>query len=279
MHSRILMVVALAAISACGGSVFTIPASGDGGAGGDGSVSGSSSGTSGSTGSSSSGGGSSSSSGTGSSGAASSSSGTASSSSGTASSSSSSSGSASSSGGSSSSSASSSGGSSSSSGGSSSGGRDAGGGSPCPANPPTGGAPCPVVGLECEYGTDANPACNEVERCTSSGWSYPAPTAHCTGMCPLAYSDIPVGKVCSTQGLDCSYPEGQCDCAMTLPLARMFPVWQCFAPGNGCPEPRPRLGSSCSDPNLSCNYGACYDGVAMVCRDGYWHQASILCPQ
>lgn len=269
MQSRVLMVVGLAAMWACGGSIFTIPASDGGGAGGDGSVSGSS-GTSGSTGSSS-GIGSSASSGASSSGTASSSSGTASSSG--------SSGGASSSGGSSSSGAGSSGGSSSSSGGSSSGGRDAGGGSPCPASPPSGGTSCPVVGLECEYGMDANPACNEIEHCTTSGWSYPAPTAHCTGMCPPKYSDVPIGRVCSPEGLDCSYMEGQCDCAMTLPLSRMFPVWQCFAPGNGCPEPRPRLGSSCSDASLSCNYGACYGGVAMVCRDGYWHQASVLCPQ
>ena len=125
---------------------------------------------------------------------------------------------------------------------------------------------------------DPNPACNELERCTASGWSYPTPGARCpSGMCPATYVDVHVGIVCSPEGLDCSYAEGQCNCARTFP-ARMLPTWQCAMPAKGCPEPRPLLGSSCSDANLRCDYGACAGGIAMACRQGYWQQAFVVCP-
>ena len=149
----------------------------------------------------------------------------------------------------------------------------------CPASPPSGGGACPMVGLECEYGSDPNLACNDVVTCTSSGWSFPTPGVMCpTGTCPATYAAVPQGKACSPQGLDCAYAEGECNCADTLPVSQQGPVWQCVTPPQGCPEPRPRLGSACSQAGLSCDYGACTGGIALVCTDGYWQQEQTGCP-
>jgi hypothetical protein len=56
------------------------------------------------------------------------------------------------------------------------------------------------------------------------------------------------------------------------------PIWTCSQPAAGCPNPRPRIGSSCSQDGLSCNYGACSGGVEVQCKDGYWQQANVPCP-
>ncbi len=174
----------------------------------------------------------------------------------------------------------SSGGSSSSSGGSSGGssGSSSGGTATCPSNPPTGGAQCPKIGLKCEYGTNPNPACNQVETCEPSGWSIPAPGQCEQGTCPARYIDVPQNKSCSPLGLDCSYAEGQCNCAQALPVGGATPIWQCAYPGKGCSEPRPRIGSACSQPGLACDYGACTGGVNLVCTGGAWVEQQTPCP-
>ncbi|MCL2448147.1 MAG: tail fiber domain-containing protein [Polyangiaceae bacterium] len=46
-------------------------------------------------------------------------------------------------------------------------------------------------------------------------------------------------------------------------------AWQCFAPAN-CPEPRPLIGSPCSQADQVCDYGADAGGVALTCTNGYW---------
>ena len=105
--------------------------------------------------------------------------------------------------------------------------------------------------MECEYGSSPNPECNEIETCESNGlWSYPPPGVACIpGTCPATYADVPQGKQCTPQGLDCSYTEGQCNCSSTLPASGPYPVWQCSTPAAGCPEPRPRIGSPAGDGN------------------------------
>jgi hypothetical protein len=129
----------------------------------------------------------------------------------------------------------------------------------------------------CEWGNDPNPSCNEVITCNSSGWSTPPPT-HCPpGTCPARYVDVPKEMPCSPDGLDCAYKEGQCDCAFTLPTGGVSPVWQCASPP-GCPEPRPRIGSSCTQQGLSCDYGACTGGVEVQCTGGVWQQMQTACP-
>ena len=150
----------------------------------------------------------------------------------------------------------------------------------CPTSPPAGGTACPQVGLVCEYGTDANPACNEVLTCGASGWSYPPPggTRCPSGTCPPTYADVPQGQVCSPIGLDCAYAHGQCNCAGTVPVSGPNPVWQCTTPAAGCPDPRPRIGSSCPQEGLSCDYGACTGGVEQQCTGGVWAQQETACP-
>jgi len=182
-----------------------------------------------------------------------------------------------SSGGSGSSSSSGGSGSSSSSGGS---GSSSGGstGVSCPATQPIGGTTCPMIGLECEYGNDPNPSCDQVISCTSTGWSFPSHNACPPGTCPASYSAVPLGKDCTPFGLDCAYAEGQCNCAGTVPVSGPNPVWQCSTPAMGCPEPRPRLGSSCTMETLSCDYGSCTGGVAMKCTNGIWLVEHTPCP-
>jgi len=45
----------------------------------------------------------------------------------------------------------------------------------------------------------------------------------------------------------------------------------------GCPEPRPDIGTACSQPNLSCSYGACKGGIALQCTGGLWQQEATAC--
>jgi hypothetical protein len=247
MQARILGVAALALVSAgmwaCGGATFVVGSdAGEGGAG-------SSSGSAGSGSGSGSGSASGSTSGSGSSG----------SSSGAGTSSSGSSGGP---GGS---------GSSSSSGGS-------GGGDGCPAKAPSPGSGCSPVGLDCEYGNNANAQCNVIFSCTITGWQPPTSGGSCPGgMCPLTFDQVPQGMPCSPQGLDCSYLKGQCNCAGTLPVS-MGVVWQCSVPAQGCPNPRPRIGAACSQDALACDYGACTGGIELTCQGGYWRQTMTLCP-
>jgi len=155
-----------------------------------------------------------------------------------------------------------------------------GGGGGCPASLPTAGAACSPSGISCEYGDDPNPECNTIVTCQgSAGWSGPPPGSHCMpGTCPATYADVPQGKDCSPFGLDCAYPQGQCNCAETVPASGPNPVWQCSTPASGCPEPRPREGSACSSPGLTCDYGACTGGVSLECSDGYWRVAQVACP-
>jgi hypothetical protein len=131
--------------------------------------------------------------------------------------------------------------------------------------------------MECEYGNDPNPSCNEIITCQSSGWSAPPP-AHCLGgTCPGGFSSVPQGKACTPAGLDCAYPEGQCNCASQLPVGTTT-VWQCSTPSGDCPEPRSRLGTACTNDGQSCDYGACAGGVAEICQGGYWQREGVACP-
>jgi hypothetical protein len=49
-------------------------------------------------------------------------------------------------------------------------------------------------------------------------------------------------------------------------------------PAKGCPEPRPRIGDVCSEPALTCDYGACTGGIELQCEDGYWQREEVPCP-
>ena len=134
-----------------------------------------------------------------------------------------------------------------------------------------------MVGLECEYGSNPSPDCDRTYDCTSAGWSTPAPVDCVSGTCPATYKDVDQGKACTPMGLACSYAEGQCNCS-NQPIAAPSPIWQCSTPVAGCPEPRPDIGTACTQPGLQCDYGACTGGAAEECTDGYWQQAAVGCP-
>ena len=180
--------------------------------------------------------------------------------------------------------ASSGGGSGGGSSGSSSGGGSGGGSGGqvlCPPQPPAGGGACPRQGLQCEYGDDPQPQCNDVESCTSKGWSGPHPGPVCpAGTCPATYPGGSSTLACAPQqSIDCSYAEGQCNCFRDItqdPSAP--PQWHCFVPAAGCPLPRAPLGSSCAQEGLECDYGACENGIAEQCTGGVWVEPDTACP-
>ena len=98
--------------------------------------------------------------------------------------------------------------------------------------------------------------------------------------CP-SFSDIQVGHDCSDNTLTCSYPQGECICTQSVGgLVTQQPQWDCFPAQTGCPQPRPDIGTPCSDGNQSCNYGACSGGVQLTCAaSGTWQEAVIACPK
>jgi hypothetical protein len=135
--------------------------------------------------------------------------------------------------------------------------------------------------MQCEYGDNANQSCNDIVTCTSNGtWSYPTPGLPCpTGTCPGTYSQVPQGQACQPQGLDCGYPEGQCNCDIQPESAKMSPVWLCTTPAAGCPDPRPDIGTSCTLSDLvACDYGGCTGGIELACTNGTWQEAPTACP-
>ena len=156
-----------------------------------------------------------------------------------------------------------------------------GGGGGCPASPPTVGAACSPANMQCEYGSNPNPNCNQLFGCTSSGWVNQSSGAACppSNLCPSSYASVPAGQNCSPDTLTCAYPEGECICTTNLggPQSQTA-QWDCIPATNGCPSPRPDIGTSCSQPGLDCNYGACGGGVDLVCKDGRWQQVYIPCP-
>ena len=261
---RALVVVGLSAflaLSACGGSVAV---EGDGSDAGGASSSGASTSSGGSSGSTGGGSGS----GAGSSSGSASSSGSGGSSSGTASSSSGVGGSS----------------------GSSSGGPGRG---PCPASQPSAGSPCNPKGLTCEYGgPDDVQGCDTLATCQQGGtWAIQPPTVTNCGTvspaCPATYASVPQGSSCSSYGAVCDYDQGRCECTSgggpvcITPDGSTCMFWFCQSPKTpGCPERRPALGSACSMPNLTCDYGACsvQGGSAEACTNGVWVETFIPCP-
>lgn len=139
------------------------------------------------------------------------------------------------------------------------------------------------MGLDCEYGSNPNPECDDFENCTSTGWSYPPPGPYlpgCGATCPSTYPGGPTGQdePCPAEGLDCAYPQGQCNCSIPAMSANQSPIWQCTAATPGCPDPRADIGTACTDEGLSCDYGACTGGIAEACQGGIWVEEATACP-
>ncbi len=150
----------------------------------------------------------------------------------------------------------------------------------CPTAAPTAGTACVDEMLECEYG-DAwwSVACDVVMQCESGQWQRtqlsfepcsPEPGSN-PASCPATSSAIPEGSVCAPSGTNCYYPDAFCQC--TVPLGGPVLIdggtanWTCL-PGDGCPYPRPRLGSACTSASTVCNYEECSYG--QMCVNGAW---------
>jgi len=171
---------------------------------------------------------------------------------------------------------------------------DTGGGTTgCPTVRPPASASCATAGLTCEFGDDPSVSCDTVLTCTNGAWvvTQPAPVDPCptanSAACPAAYPDVTQGVSCSTQ-VDCYYPEARCSCDVQCFDLCPEPVdggpnlkkWGCDVPPapTTCPIPRPRIGSPCTVPSESCDYGACRGNVAIQCTDGIWQELEVGCP-
>lgn len=166
------------------------------------------------------------------------------------------------------------------------------GATPCPSSPPSDGDACGPQGLTCEWGSSNVQDCDEMALCNGGRWQVTlqgpggldcggAPQ----GMCPSSFASVPRESHCSPYGSYCDYPQGRCAC--TVPAGPGFPAdasavaeWICQDPAPGCPEPRPRVGSTCSQEGLECDYGACTvpGGNSETCQGGLWIEGGVACP-
>jgi hypothetical protein len=148
---------------------------------------------------------------------------------------------------------------------------------------------CSQAGLACEYGDGDVQGCDTVATCGASGWTVQGPSLTDCGThpaaCPATFDAVPKGTTCTPSGLVCNYLEGRCQCASSGPVLRLIDgsvvsEWYCQDPGTSCPQRRPPLGSSCSVPNLSCDYGSCYieGGTSETCTGGVWVESFTACP-
>jgi hypothetical protein len=170
------------------------------------------------------------------------------------------------------------------------------GGGSCPSSPPSAGTQCASAGLQCEYGQNPNPQCNalfqcmgpDMPDCTQPGecqWAAigdgpgTCELADAGATCPSTYAGVPTTQACSPEGLACEYAQGTCYCSLGPGPVQMTAHWYCTPTPAGCPPPRPDIGQSCSQAGLSCDYGACLGGAAVVCDNGIWEQQAVACPE
>lgn len=166
---------------------------------------------------------------------------------------------------------------------------EGGPGPACPAAQPAVGTACSHESLECEYGSSQYPGCDAIMQCSGGFWGTEfGPAGYCpTGPnpdgCPTSMSDVSDGGVtCDTQGLTCHYALGQCYCGDIFGPPVYMPDggtynWTCDDPGPGCPQPRPRVGSSCTQEGQSCNYFNC--DWSQQCTGGVWQAQPEGCAQ
>jgi hypothetical protein len=123
----------------------------------------------------------------------------------------------------------------------------------CPVTPPDAGAPCsgpsePWQG--CEYGDDPDPYFNSFATCVLGSWNvppakdasaFPPVPAGCPATLAAALASASCDPDAAAPGtiLACYYPGGACICG---------PPWSCTVAADGCPAPRPRIGSPCTPP-------------------------------
>lgn len=154
----------------------------------------------------------------------------------------------------------------------------------CPATAPSDGTACPVPNAQCEYGSDFVASCNALWLCTSGVWraAKQTPCANVVSpQCPASYAAVPRQGKCPTDQLSCTYPQGRCTCTHNVGPYSQDPLWVCSDAAAGCPSVRPRLGTACTQPGQTCDYGSCSveGGSAVRCDAGIWKlSAAIPCP-
>jgi hypothetical protein len=137
----------------------------------------------------------------------------------------------------------------------------------CPSTPPALGSPCSPQQAECEYACGA-----PILECDPNGW-LGGPSMTCEPStnppgCPSSSVQLQSGAPCTADGLTCvASNEGQCSCLNSgNPDGGINDTWYC-EPQPGCPYPRPRIGSPCSN-NMVCYYSS--SGSGQICEDGVW---------
>jgi hypothetical protein len=149
----------------------------------------------------------------------------------------------------------------------------------CPQDAPTSGASCANVGLTCEYGTSWYVHdCTAIYVCGDAGtWTGgQLPCLPNNGNCP---SDPDAAPSCNPDVGPCDYGDRHCECATQCggPCCGSGAKWECYAPAqNGCPFPRPDLGTTCANEGQNCQYGSCCTGSMLVCSGGLWRLG--ICP-
>lgn len=163
----------------------------------------------------------------------------------------------------------------------------------CPPTAPPDGSSCSSgAGVTCEYGgKGAFLECSTVAVCGADAtWSTTTPDPSCKGVqsenepaCPSSYAALGAGAACPANVQDsCAYPEGLCNCATCSSpdgglMGNPGKGWSCarWPSPQGCPTPRPRIGSACAVEGQDCNYvnycSAVYLGLPDAkCVDGVW---------
>jgi hypothetical protein len=160
-------------------------------------------------------------------------------------------------------------------------GMDGGIKSGCPATPPTSNGACTPNGQRCEYGANPDPSCNQMFVCLNGSWVEQTPGTYCPPQadCPATYASVPVNQNCMPNNLACSYMQGTCFCTQGGggPV-KQYPQWSCVPATTTCPSPRPDIGTACSEPGQTCDYGACSGGVGLSCMNGSWQEVNWTCP-
>jgi len=130
----------------------------------------------------------------------------------------------------------------------------------------------------CEYGSSPDPYCNSLWQCDRGSWKKDTDVGTCPppgGTCPSSFGSH---AHCSDLGTVCPFPDGTCVCSNGPgPVEVGGPSWSCVPISKGCSVTRPKLGSPCSDPGRTCDYGACLDGIELQCIDGFWGLEMVVC--
>jgi hypothetical protein len=162
----------------------------------------------------------------------------------------------------------------------------------CPAQRPTAGTGCPttMLGMNCTYGGDLDPACRTAATCengteTYPTWQVPAVTCDSSSLPVGCPSKPAAGQACSPHGLSCPYATGdRCECTgcnAEFPSCPITPpdAWYCWAPPQDpCPTASPTVGSACALPaDVLCRYRC--DLILSCSAQGTWVKGAEACPK